>query len=94
MKVYIFNHLQKIKILSYLSDISLEWLLLNTNKNSNNCFVNIDINWLSVIKYQMVKRSQQKRGGMKINNIILNRIKEYPKVTHHRDKRFLSKNGI
>ena len=27
-----------------------------------------------------------KRSGLKIKNIILKRIKEYPKVIHHREK--------
>ena len=31
------------------------------------------------------KRNQHKRSCLKINNIILKRIKEYPKVTHHRE---------
>ena len=31
-------------------------------------------------------RNQQKRSGLKISNIIQKRIKEYPKVTHHREK--------
>ena len=85
----------KIKISLDLSDISLECLLLNISKDSNNWFINININWLSVIKYQMAKNMKlTKRGGLKINNIILKRIKEYPKVTHHREKWLWSKNGI
>ena len=48
-------------------------------------FININIHWLSVIKYQMTKkRNQQKRNDLKINNIIQKRIREYSKVTHHR----------
>ena len=35
-----------------------------------------------------------KRSGLKINNIILKLIKEYSKVTHHREKRFWTNNGI
>ena len=68
-------------------DISLECLHLNINKDSNNWFINININWLSVIKYQMAKNMKlTKKSGLKINIIILKRIKEYPKVTHHWEK--------
>ena len=38
--------------------------------------------------------NQQKRSGLKIKSIILKRIKEYPKVTHHREKWLWRKNGI
>ena len=40
------------------------------------------------------KSNQQKRSGLKTNNIILKRIKEYPNVTHHREKWLWTKNGI
>ena len=49
----------------------------------------MDINWLSEIKYQMAKKE-----WMKINNIILKRIKEYLKVTHRKEKWVWAINGI
>ena len=42
----------------------------------------------------MKKRNQHKKSSLKISNIILKRIKEYPKVTHHREKLVWTKNGI
>ena len=36
----------------------------------------------------------KKERFKKIKNIILKRIKEYPKVTHHREKWLSMKNGI
>ena len=57
--------------------------------------VNKNINWLSVNKNQMAKIwNLQKRSDLKIKNITLKRIKEYPKVTHHREKWFWTKNDI
>ena len=57
--------------------------------------VNKNINWLSVNKNQMAKIwNLQKRSDLKIKNIILKRIKEYPKVTHHREKWVWTKNDI
>ena len=53
-----------------------------------------NINWLSVNtkpKFQKIS-NKQKRSGLKIKNIILKRINEYPKVTHHRDKWVWTKN--
>ena len=41
-------------------------------------------------KYEINK----KKSGLKIINIILKWIKEYPKVTHHREKWLWTKNGI
>ena len=40
------------------------------------------------------KRNNQKRSGLRINNIILKRIKEYPKIIHHIEKWFWTKNSI
>ena len=34
-----------------------------------------------------------KRSGLKIKSIILKRIKEYPKETHHKEKWLWTKNG-
>ena len=52
-------------------------------------------NWLSVNKNQMAKNMKlTKRSGLKIKSIILKRIKEYPKVTHHREKWLWTKNGL
>ena len=51
------------------------------------------MNRLSAIKYHMVKKSA-KWSDLKINNIILKIIKEYAKVTHHREKWVWTKNGI
>ena len=57
--------------------------------NWNDCFIK------TIIYYkQKKKRNQQKRSGLKINMIILKWIKEYPKVTHQREKWFWTKNGI
>ena len=57
--------------------------------------VNKNINWLSVNKNQMAKIwNLQKRSDLKIKNIIQKRIKEYPKVTHHREKWVWTKNDI
>ena len=42
-----------------LSDITLECLLLNISEDSNNWFINININWLSVAKYQMAKKENK-----------------------------------
>ena len=44
------------------------------------------INWLSVNKKPNGKKMKLiKRSGLKIKNIILKQIKEYPKVTHNRE---------
>ena len=67
-----------------LPDISFECLLLNIRKDSNNWFININDNWLSAKKYKDEKLA--KRSGLKISNIMLKQIKEYSKVTHHREK--------
>ena len=40
------------------------------------------------------ENNSEKRSSLKINMIILKQIKESPKVTHHREKWFLTKNGI
>ena len=40
------------------------------------------------------KRNHKKWSGSKINNIIIKRIKEYPKATHHREKWLWTKNSI
>ena len=64
MKVYIFCHFTKIKISSDLSDISLECLLLNISKDSNNWSINININWLSVMKYQMANKYEINKKGV------------------------------
>ena len=70
-------------------------ITLNINKDSNNWFINININWLSAIKYHIVKKEKSaKWSGLKINNIILKIIKEYANVTHHREKWVWTKNGI
>ena len=75
-----------------LPDISFECLLLNIRKDSNNWFININGNWLSAKKYKVEKLA--KRSGFEISNIMLKRIKEYSKVTHHREKWFWTKNSI
>ena len=67
-----------------LPDISFECLLLNIRKDSNNWFININDNWLSAKKYKVEKLA--KRSGFEISNIMLKQIKEYSKVTHHREK--------
>ena len=54
-----------------------------------------NINWLSVNKNQMAKNMKlTKKEWLKIKNIILKRIKEYPKVTYHREKWVWTKNNI
>ena len=45
-----------------------------------------NINWLSVHKNQIAKNMKlTNKSGLKIKSIILKRIKEYPKVTNHRE---------
>ena len=54
-----------------------------------------NINWLSVNKNQMANNMKiTKWSGLKIKRIILKRIKEYPKVTQHREKWLWTKNGL
>ena len=54
-----------------------------------------NINWLSVNKNQMEKIMKfTKKEWFKNKIIILKRIKEYPKVTHHREKWVWTKNDI
>ena len=54
-----------------------------------------NINWLSVSKNPKGKNMKlTKRSGLEIKNIILKQIKEYPKVSHHREKWLWTKNGI
>ena len=52
-----------------------------------------NINWLSVNKNQMAKNMKLTKKEW-FKNIILKRIKEYPKVTHHREKWVWTKNDI
>ena len=48
-----------------------------------------------IIKSKKMKEKKSiKRSVLKINNIVLKQIKEYPKVTYHREKWFWTKNGI
>ena len=54
-----------------------------------------NINWLSVNKNQMVKNMKfTKKEWFKIKKYNTNLIKEYPKVTHHREKWVWTKNDI
>ena len=69
LKVYIFFFLQKFKISWDLSDISLECLLLNIIKDSNNWFINININWISEIKYQIAKEKKSAKKEWFENNL-------------------------
>ena len=69
LKVYIFFFLRKFKISWDLSNISLECLLLNIIKDSNNWFINININWISEIKYQIAKEKKSSKKEWFENNL-------------------------
>ena len=64
MKVNIFCHFTKIEILSELSDILLECLLLNISKDSNNWLIDINIHSFSATKYKMATTKEINKKGV------------------------------